>query len=110
MRIQIKPLSVNQAWNGRRFKSDAYKAYETEAFYKLRPMNIPEGKLKLCLIVGYSNKASDIDNCVKMWTDILQKNYGFNDNNIYHLCVEKDIVPKGQEYISFTLTPYERTR
>ena len=28
--IEIKPLSVNTAWKGRRFKTDAYKAYEIE--------------------------------------------------------------------------------
>ena len=38
MIINIKPLSVNQCWKGRRFKTDKYKSYElvnnVEAFLK----------------------------------------------------------------------------
>ena len=30
MRIKIKPLSVNDAWQGRRFKTDNYKKYERD--------------------------------------------------------------------------------
>ena len=30
MIVNIKPLSVNQAWAGRRFKTPKYKAFEKE--------------------------------------------------------------------------------
>ena len=30
MRINLKPLSVNQAWMGRKFKTPAYKKYEAD--------------------------------------------------------------------------------
>lgn len=35
--------------------------------------------------------------------DILQKRYGFNDSRIYLLTVNKKIVPKGQENITFEI-------
>ena len=100
MKIKIKPLSVNDAWQGRRFKTKKYKSYEEELLYKLRPLKIPE-KIRLDIDVGYSNKCSDIDNCLKPLLDVLQKKYGFNDRNIYELKVKKSIIKKGQEYIDF---------
>ena len=35
MKINIKPLSVNKAWQGKRFKTKKYKAFETELLLKL---------------------------------------------------------------------------
>jgi len=30
MRVDIKPLSVNEAWRGRRFKTPEYRKYERD--------------------------------------------------------------------------------
>ena len=103
MKVKIKPLSVNQAWQGRRFRTDKYKAYTSELLLKLKPLEVPTGDLELTIQVGFSNKASDLDNILKPFIDILQKKYGFNDSQIYCLTVLKKIVPKGEEYISFDL-------
>ena len=103
-RIYIKPLSVNEVWAGRRFKTPAYKSYEQELSYLLpKKLEIPNGKLELKITFGFSNKASDIDNPVKPLLDILQKTYGFNDKKIYKLEVEKVDVKKGEEYIEFKI-------
>ena len=104
MILKVKPLSVNGAWQGRRFKTDTYNAYETLLLYMLPKMQVPNGKLKLKICFGMSSKASDIDNPVKLFIDILQKKYGFNDKNIYKLEVEKQDVEKEQEFIEFELT------
>ena len=71
MRVDVKPLTVNKAWQGRRFKTDQYKAYEQEVLYKLRPMAIPDGNLELTLTFGLSNKGSDWDTPIKPFQDIL---------------------------------------
>ena len=105
MRIDIKPLSVNEAWQGQRFKTPKYKAFEKELLLKLRPQDIPEGKLLLRATFGISSKNADIDNPVKPFLDILQKKYGFNDRQIYLLTIEKVDVPKGKEFIEFTIEP-----
>lgn len=102
-RINIKPLTVNQVWRGRRFKTPAYTDYENSVFLLLPKIEVPKGKLELTLRFGFSNKLSDIDNPVKPVLDILQKAYGFNDNRIYRLTVEKIDVKKGKEYIEFSL-------
>lgn len=103
MLIRIKPLSVNECYIGKRYKSKQYKAYITELMIKLPPMMIPEGELELIIQFGFSNRGSDIDNGVKVFTDVLQRKYGFNDNRIYRLVVNKIIVPKGEEYINFKI-------
>ena len=104
MRLDIKPLSVNQVWQGKRFKTKAYKDYEKEALLKLKPMQVGEGRLSLFLRFGLSSKNADIDNPIKPWLDILQKKLGFNDRQIYRLTVEKVDVPKGKEFIEFTIS------
>ena len=106
MRIDIKPLSVNEAFQGRRFRTPKYKAFQKELLLKLKPMKIEGGKLSLSICFGFSSKGSDIDNCVKQFTDCLSKKYGFNDNRIYRLEVSKVIVPKGQEFIEFDIQTF----
>lgn len=103
-KIDLKPLSVNDAWRGRRFKTPAYEDYEYDLF-PLLPNNIkiPEGKLKLYLEFGFSNDGSDWDNPIKPFVDILQKKYNFNDKRIYRSIVDKKIVKKGEEYIKFKI-------
>ena len=109
-KVNIKPLSVNAAWQGRKFKSPKYKVYEQELLYKLPPTKINWDKLpiELSLVVGLSNMASDVDNIVKPFVDVLQKKYEFNDKYIFRLIVEKKLVVKGAEFIEFyikKLTP-----
>jgi Holliday junction resolvase RusA-like endonuclease len=109
-RVEIKPLSVNRAWQGKRFKTPEYTAYEKEVLLKLQPYDLSTSKepIELSMVVGLSNMASDIDNVVKPFVDILQKKYGFNDKYIFRLIVEKKLVLKGAEFIEFyikKLTP-----
>ncbi len=102
--IRIKPLSVNEAWQGQRFKTRNYQDYERRALLLLPPiLDIPAGDLSIILEFGFSNRASDLDNPVKPIMDILQKRYGFNDAQVMHYQLIKKIVPKGSEYIAFSI-------
>lgn len=101
-KIDYKPLTVNQAWQGKRFKTKEYKAYEKALLIILpKRIDIPDGKLRLELEFGVSSKLSDWDNPIKPFQDILQKKYGFNDNRVYEANVKKVDVKKGEEFISF---------
>jgi len=102
-RLNIKPLSVNDAWQGRRFKSPAYKQYERDMLMIMPRIEMPDGELKLSITFGFSNKSSDIDNPLKMFIDILQAKYKFNDSRIVSLIVNKVKVEKGMEYIDFNI-------
>lgn len=107
IQVNIKPLSVNDAWQGRRFKTKKYKMYEKELFYLLPPQQIKSDRLRIILVFGFSNVNSDIDNPIKQTMDIMQKKYCFNDRNVYELIVKKEVVKKGQEYIKFKIEDTE---
>jgi len=97
--INIKPMSVNTAWKGKRFKTDDYKKYEIDLGLLL-PKKV-EITNTLHLEFGFSSKLSDLDNPVKPFIDVLQKKYGFNDRDLKNLIIQKEIVKKGEEYIKF---------
>jgi Holliday junction resolvase RusA-like endonuclease len=109
-KLNEKPLSVNEAWQGKRFKTPIYKSYEETIL-----LTMPKGKvdleemLRIEFFFGFSNKASDLDNPVKLLLDIAQKKYGFNDKNVFELNVRKCIVKKGEEFIQmgiYKLLPF----
>lgn len=102
-RIEIAPLSVNRAWQGKRFKTPAYTKYQEAVLKKLPPMVVMNKPLKISLEFGFSNKASDLDNPVKLILDILCKKYSFDDKYIYEMNVKKVIVKKGKEYFTFMI-------
>ena len=94
MTIQIhrKPLSVNACWQGKRFKTPEYKAYEKEILLLLpNKYEIPEGDLQ----VRY--------NPVKPLQDILQKKYDFDDRRIMKAEVIKKVVKRGDGYFNFEI-------
>jgi Holliday junction resolvase RusA-like endonuclease len=103
MKIQIKPLSVNDAWQGRRFKTPRYKKYEKDLISLLPKAVVTNHKLEIFIEFGFSSTASDIDNPLKPFLDILQKKYNINDKQIYSLNVKKTIVKKGSEFINFEI-------
>jgi Holliday junction resolvase RusA-like endonuclease len=102
-RIEIKPISVNECWQGRRFKTPKYKQYEKNLLKLLHKCFIPDAPYKLTIEVGFSNSMSDIDNIAKPFIDILQKKYLFNDKDILELHLFKKKVQKTKEYIKFSL-------
>jgi Holliday junction resolvase RusA-like endonuclease len=102
-KLEIKPLSVNEAWQGKRFKTPKYSQYEKNCLFLLPKILIPPKPYKLSIEVGFSNSASDIDNVCKPFIDVLQKKYSINDKDIFELNVKKFIVKKGSEYISFDI-------
>ena len=101
IQIAIKPLSVNECWRGRRFKTPKYSIYEKELLIRLIPMKLPEPPYEIAFTFGVSTKNADWDNPIKPIQDILQKKYKFNDKDIYRAVVEKKIVKKGNEFFSF---------
>mgnify|MGYP003625050825 FL=1 len=105
MTIQIhrKPLSVNACWQGKRFKTPEYKAYEKEILLLLpNKYEIPEGDLQVRYEFGL-NTMADWDNPVKPLQDILQKKYDFDDRRIMKAEVIKKVVKRGDGYFNFEI-------
>jgi len=104
MKIYIKPLSVNQVWQGKRYKTPKYKSYEKELLLMLPPLKINfKRDLSVHLTFGFSSILSDIDNPLKPILDVLQKKYRFDDKQIFELKVKKEIVKKGEEFIELKI-------
>lgn len=57
---------------------------------------------------GFSSEGSDYDNAVKPLQDILQKRYGFNDNDIIEAYIKKTKVKKGEEYFKVRLSSFRQ--
>ena len=103
---KTKVLSVNDAFQGRRFKTPKYKAYEQELLYTLPNLILPPSPFSIYFEFGFSNKASDWDNPIKPLQDILQKKYNFNDKDVMKAEVIKKIVKKGNEYFKINITTF----
>ncbi len=106
--IHIKPLSVNEAWQGRRVKTSAHKKYRKDVGLLLPNIDVPKDKkLRLDIEWGLSSAGGDIDNPLKPFIDSLCDKYEINDNKIYELNVKKRICAKGAEYIMFNIGEIE---
>lgn len=98
--LKIKPLSVNECWQGKRFKTKEYKNYERFLFLSLPHFKLPDPPFRVYFSFGLSNSCADFDNPIKPLTDILQKKYKFNDRDIHEANIRKVKVKKGEEYFS----------
>ena len=107
-RINIKPLSLNEGYTGKRYKTNAHRAWHNDVLLMLPKLVVPDPPFEIHLKFGFSNKASDFDNCVKFAVDCLQIKYKFNDKLIRRAIIDTDIVPVGKEYFEFELLHLQR--
>lgn len=99
-KIDVKPLSINKAFQGRRYKTRECKSYEHFLMLAMPAGLKFEPPIKLVIKYGFSSKLADIDNPTKIIIDVMQKKYGFNDRDIVELHLYKEIVGKNKEYIA----------
>lgn len=106
-KMKIKPLSINDAWQGRRYKTPKYIRY-TKDVSKLLLMHkkpkIEKGeKVRIHYIFHIFNMRSDVDNFIKGFQDILFTWLGIDDSRIVKLTAEKIKCEKGQESIEWDI-------
>lgn len=105
----IKPLSVNEAFKGRRFHTKKHKHWSAKINEMLpKSFVVPKPPFEIYLKFGFSSSASDWDNCIKQCQDSIAGKYKFNDKLIKRGVVETEIVKKGEEYFKFSLIHYNR--
>jgi len=103
-KINIKPISINECFKGRRFRTPKYDTYINQMMYLLPELkDLPQKNIKVFIEFGYSSMASDCDNGIKPFLDCLVKKYGFDDRYICELNVRKKVVKKSEEYIIFKI-------
>ena len=108
IRIPIHPLSVNKAWQGRRFKTNDYKRYEREALIRFPRLPMMTGVVEVWYKFGLMKKSyaiSDVGNLEKCLSDILvKKGYIEDDRKIAVLHLQK--VESSMYYVEVVLQPY----
>ncbi len=93
IQLPISALSVNKAWQGRRFKTPEYKKYEQDCLCMLSAHKDRKigGMIGIVLDFYFKNhKMRDFDNAVKPICDILVKSGIIDDDrNIYWAVIRK---------------------
>lgn len=110
--VQTRPFSTNKM-------SGARKTFETKEYLEYRELIAVKAgghygftgkeKMNLHVIAGFSNKRGDSDNTLKPLLDSIVGSVddAFDDSQVYHLDVTKQIVPKGQEFMLVVLEVLE---
>jgi len=107
--VNIKPLSVNQAWKGKRYKTKDYNTFEKNCLFLLPKLQVPKkGPYEVYYRFGFSSRNSDLGNPEKLISDILCKKYGIDDRYIEKMTLVKEIVEKGKEYFAFEIKTFEQ--
>lgn len=82
MLIPIKPISINKAYRGKRFKSKDYIQFEKDCSWWMKGKKI-SGEVEIHYKFFVKNFArTDVDNCIKPTQDLLVK-YGLIDDDCH---------------------------
>ena len=103
-KLDIAPLSVNLAYRGRRFKTNDHKQFEIICTALLNQLKLKEIPPKTGFYVIYRfhiSSASDWDNCIKVFQDLLCKCLKTDDRYISAAYVQKRKAKKKEEKIEF---------
>ena len=107
VKLGIKPFSANKMhYMSKKKDTREYKEFKGTIQELLGGENYRIKKhvqLKLTLVTGFSNKASDLDNAFKPLLDAMQLAMNFDDKQVYEINAYKDVVPRGQEYLYIRL-------
>lgn len=113
IKLNVSPLSVNKAWQGRRFKTDHYKQFEKDVC-KLLPASKKIKNQKQEVFVHYvyhlhNYGNTDTANMEKCLTDILVKRgYIFDDRYIRAIYQRKErLDPNVREWVDIHIVPYD---
>ena len=98
IKIDLKPISVNASFQGRRFKTKECKAYESSLWYLLPNHKMIKGEVKIRFTFFLTTyKRTDISNLVKITEDILvKKGYIEDDRKVKEMVLRKE--PSKKDY------------
>lgn len=103
MKIELKPLSINCAFQGRRFKTPAHREYETQLLWLLKGHPKYKGWYDIRFdFYLRSYKVSDLSNLIKITEDCLVKAGIVEDDRFCKLMtVAKH--PSRKDYFTFVI-------
>lgn len=104
-RIDLCPLSVNQAYTGKRFNTPKKTKFMEDLRLLLEGCELVDAVAPYEVhYVFYIDKRQDIDGCIKVAQDVICDFFWINDNQIYKIIAEK-IVSK-EHYFLFDIHSY----
>ena len=115
IKLNYKPVSVNDVWKGRRFKTKEYKQYENDLSILLWQFKEPRLSKSIKITYRFYQKSvlvSDADNLIKPLQDILVKTGFLSDDryimemHIYKIKADTDYM---EIEIENTLNPHRNT-
>jgi Holliday junction resolvase RusA-like endonuclease len=115
-KLNVKPLSINKAFQGRRFKTPEYKNYEEECLLLINSLkkSFKEKKISGLIVITYdfylkNFNLSDVGNMEKLLSDIVVKAGLIDDDRfVKRFILEKYQVDKTEdECIVVKIEPYE---
>ena len=107
VKIQLKPVSVNEAFQGRRFKTKKCKQYCDDFLLVAPRKNMVKGIIQVQYRFHVKNHAmTDYDNLIKITQDmIVKKGYIEDDRKIYRATIYK--IPSKDNFIEIKILPYK---
>lgn len=108
IKLPVKPLSVNKAWQGRRYKTPEYHAYEREVSLLLPRVHVG-GIVEIFYTFHLiHHKTTDTSNLIKLLEDVMVKKGIIDDDRfVYSFHAKK--VPAEVESIEIDIVPYTTT-
>ena len=107
--IDHKPLSINQAYTGKRHKTPIYKVFvgavQKLLMIKRPPKPDPDQQMFAHYVWGVSNFQADVDNPCKVFQDTLFDFWGMKnkDHKIDFVLLQKVKTQKTKEFIEFNV-------
>lgn len=106
--IPIKPLSVNKAWQGRRFKTKDYQQFERDMLWLMPKREQVKGDVEVhykFYLKAYGK--TDVSNLIKCLEDIIVKaGWIEDDRKVIKLTAEK--VRSKTDSIEIEISEYEK--
>ena len=105
IKLQIKPLSINKAFQGRRYKTKEYDLWLEEGLRLLKAQKIEKTRGDVALDIKFFMKSdrSDIDNPLKTFLDLIVKASLIDDDRVIQAIHLVKIKSK-DERIEFEIT------
>ena len=109
LRLQIKPLSTNRIYVGRKVKSSQARQFERDIALLLaayaKETELPDGDLAIHFRFG-TTRQKDLSNNVKLLEDQIAKHYGIDDRRFAGHTAVRIPVPRGEEFVIFQIVPF----
>lgn len=96
--LNLEPLSINQAFQGRRFKTPKYNKWIKSGLWLLKPLKRQEKPYRIDVEL-YVGSLFDIDNALKPLFDLLKKGNIIEDDRYIEVLTIRKIISKEHKFI-----------